>query len=243
MHHLSKQRMANPFIISLIIAPASISLSIPFLAKQKWKAPYGTPSTLTRRRYSTFEPRRPRRLYIHVHYILPVMAGKHLYLPVILAYKTLALKTILLWRFIFDYRPVIVALRRDSAFFFDIADHQGTHLTVVAVFAHGVEYDFGLFAVGVAHGGHVAAAAVHTVVVNGQRVFVGILDILALILKLGDAAANGLRKVDGVICALEHIIVVIRRRPIEAGGVFHIFFELRTGNLDTIEIILIDVES
>ena len=61
----------------------------------------------------------------------------------------------------------MVALRRDGAFFFDIANHQGAHLAVVAVFAHGVEDNFWLFAIGVAHGGHVAAAAVHAVVVDG----------------------------------------------------------------------------
>ena len=76
----------------------------------------------------------------------------------------------------------MVALRRDGAFFFDIANHQCAHLAVVAVFAHGVEDNFWLFAIGVAHGDHVAAAAVHAVVVDGQGVFIRVLYVLALIL-------------------------------------------------------------
>ena len=45
----------------------------------------------------------------------------------------------------------MVADRRNRSLFLHIADHEGAHLAVVAVFAHGVEDDLRLFAVGVAH--------------------------------------------------------------------------------------------
>ena len=144
---------------------------------------------------------------------------------------------------LFNYIPIVVTGWRDGALFLYVANHETAHLAVIAIFAHGVKDNLGLSAIGVAHSLNIAAAAIHAVVVDGHGERVGVLYILALILQLGDALADGLGQIDGVIHALHHIVIVVRGLAIEAGCVFHVFAQFSPVDFDAVEIVLIDVEA